>query len=110
MCYLKDVVKRATKNCVKNIKKDSIIINEHLPICKNCIYYNNNQSNINSNYKSLCEKFGYKDLLTGNIKYSYAETSRSFESHCGENGRYFVEKNNIIELSTHHEEDSHKLY
>ena len=42
------------KNLIKNIEK---------PSCVNCIYYNK----INK-YEDICEKFGEKNIITGEIK------------------------------------------
>jgi hypothetical protein len=41
-------------------------------------------------------KFGEKSLVTGKIKYSYANTIRYSYEHCGEIGKYFTLKDEYM--------------
>ncbi len=101
MCYLKDVVRRINNNqFVKRLSQNSFIINEHLPICSNCIYYQKYISpitKIEDNELSRCRKFGHKNLIDGTIIYNHTIFTRNSDSYCGEHGKYFVDKNGIIE-------------
>jgi hypothetical protein len=72
---------------------NKFIKNYHLPICKNCIhfqasYYTKNNE-IQTNNIDRCGKFGKMNIITGEIKYDYAEFCRQDQQQCGENGKYF---------------------
>jgi len=73
-----------------------IIKNSNIPACRNCIHYKpsfyNNE--FTSSYND-CKKFGEKNIITDEITYNYADSSRNDESKCGKEGRYFVEEKNI---------------
>ena len=62
------------------------IKNMEYPACKNCVHY------IEHNDYSLsrCAFFGEKNLITGEIKYNYADLTRKDE--CGVSGKYFEKK------------------
>jgi hypothetical protein len=64
------------------------IKNSQAPICQNCIHY---RPNMFSPSLSQCSQFGTKDILTGEIKYEYADLSRIDENKCGLEGRYYNE-------------------
>jgi hypothetical protein len=40
---------------------------------------------------SKCSQFGNKDAVSGEIKYDYADLSRTYENKCGLEGKYFNE-------------------
>lgn len=67
----------------KNIK------NIYLPVCKNCkffIPYSNNPKTLDLSH---CKVFGTKNIVTGEIKYEFAELCRDNEKKCGVYGKYF---------------------
>jgi hypothetical protein len=79
-----------------NIQHHSIIFNNQIPSCKNCIYYNPDWLNKEfTNPYNKCAKFGEKDIVTGIITYEFAEQCRKDESKCGLVGKYFVEDQHI---------------
>lgn len=61
--------------------------------CKNCVYFK--QHSILP--FSQCEKFGEKNIISNEIIYDYADTSRKHESKCGIEGKYF-EKDKDLNL------------
>lgn len=73
-----------------------IILNEHVPSCKNCFFYipSTDDKDFTSTY-SRCNKFGKKDIITNKITYDYVETSRNDFSKCGVEGKYFEKEYNI---------------
>lgn len=73
-----------------------IILNEHIPSCKNCFFYipNTDYKDFTSKY-SRCNKFGKKDIITDKITYDYVETSRNDSSKCGSEGKYFEKEYNL---------------
>jgi Pyruvate/2-oxoacid:ferredoxin oxidoreductase delta subunit len=77
------------------ITSSPIIKNTNFPSCKNCIYYKPSiHSNEFTSSLSKCEKFGSKDIVTGEITYDYANSCRNDELLCGKKGNYFeIEKN-----------------
>jgi len=65
---------------VPNIK------NAKYPACKNCVHYIEH-----TDYTlSKCAFFGEKNLITGEIKYNYADLTRNNE--CDISGKYFEKK------------------
>jgi hypothetical protein len=83
-------------SCEKNIR------NINVPACKNCIHYKPNMYNEFTSDKSTCGNFGYKDIITGEIKYDFAHFCRNDEDKCGKEGKFFSEEKNInIKLIKH---------
>jgi len=66
---------------------EKFIKNINVNPCRNCIYYNPS-SDIEL---SKCEKFGEKNIISNEIKYSYVEQCRNDELKCGKDGKYFEE-------------------
>uniref|UniRef100_A0A6C0DRB0 Uncharacterized protein n=1 Tax=viral metagenome TaxID=1070528 RepID=A0A6C0DRB0_9ZZZZ len=85
-----------TKLLLCMVKPEPIIKNLNVPSCRNCIYYKPNvyDGDFTSSY-TKCEKFGNKNIITGEIKYGFADLCRNDESKCGTNGKYFEEEPNI---------------
>jgi len=79
------------------VTSDKIIKNMNLPSCRNCVYYKPYTLDLDYTSKlSKCEKFGEKDIITGEIKYNdYADLSREDYSKCGKEGKYFEEDKNV---------------
>jgi hypothetical protein len=78
------------------ISSEKIIKNFHIPSCKNCKFFK--PSFTNSDFTSnlnKCEKFGEKNIITDEITYKYADSCRSDDSKCGNEGIYFEEEPNI---------------
>lgn len=88
----------------KSHQYQPIIKNNDVPICKNCIYFENCKSTKNYDL-GKCTKFGKINIISGNIEYDYAFAMRNSEDHCGKKGLYFEEKkyleiiNNIIQIN-----------
>jgi hypothetical protein len=72
--------------CANNFKQ--FIINNDIPICKDCVFYKYPISNGDKIQYGKCMKFGTKDIFSGDIYHS------TDEEKCGFAGKYF-EKNNI---------------
>jgi len=80
---------------MKYSKKFSIIVNNHLPACINCIHYIKYHQE--DPYESLpddsnygkCKLFGKKDLVSGEIEYEYAKYCREDDKLCGKDGKKY---------------------
>ena len=76
---------------------NTFIRNTRLPVCSNCIYFIEHQNNYpydimpSDALYGKCKRFGEISLVTGEIQYDLARTSR-MEDKCGNVGRYFIEK------------------
>jgi hypothetical protein len=75
---IRDLKYPACINCVHFIKETSLYENEESPT-----YYT----------LSKCKLFGSMNLLTGKIKYEYAELCRHSRDQCGISGKLYEEKN-----------------
>jgi len=67
------------------------IKNLHSPKCHMCKHFiPGDSANLffasDSHAFAKCKKFGDADLVSGKIKHDYAESCRSIESKCGQNG------------------------
>lgn len=83
-------------SCEKNIR------NINIPACRNCIHYKPNMYNEFTSDKSTCGNFGYKNIITDEIKYDLAHFCRNSEDKCGKEGNLFSEEKNInIKLIKH---------
>lgn len=82
---------------------EKIIKNINYPSCRNCVYYK--PSFFTTDYASStskCEKFGEKNILTGEITYNYVEIPRKDEFKCGKEGKYFEEERRLnMKIFTH---------
>lgn len=74
--YLLHYRKLFYKQSIKNMDK---------PLCKGCVYlaYNNSIPG-----HSKCLRFGKKNLISGDIEYSFAEINRSEYGECGVDAKY----------------------
>jgi hypothetical protein len=84
-----------SEKIIKNIKINTIK-DSNYPSCRNCVYYK--PSPYSKDYgasTSKCEKFGEKNIITGEITYNYVDSSRNDELKCGKEGKYFVEERNL---------------
>ena len=67
----------------------SKIVNYNLPVCKNCMHFMKSKHMDDLTY-GVCKLFGEKNIITGEIKYKYADMTRMSEKLCGINGKYFA--------------------
>ena len=58
------------------------------PSCRECIHYQP-YPYIEDYELGRCKKFGYKDSLSGDIVYSYADFARMNSTQCSVNGTHF---------------------
>ena len=74
-----------------SIEKTQFIQNSNVPLCKNCVYF---QKYKMPEFYDLgkCTKFGKMDIVSGEIEYQYAYTSRNNKDLCSFNGTYFEER------------------
>ena len=79
---------------------DSFIKNIQYPTCITCKYfqlyvprelYNDRNANI---YLSKCKKFGYLDIVSGEIKYEDVGKSRFDKDMCRTEGIYYMKNEN----------------
>lgn len=65
-----------------------------LPVCADCVYFQQGNQQINSTIKQVseCTKFGAKDLVSGVIKYESAKHCRNMKVLCGMNALYFIKR------------------
>lgn len=68
-----------------------IIKNAEAAICKKCAYFREPKSP-QSILSGKCTKFGEKNIITGSIKYLFAQEIRADEDLCGKRGIYYNEK------------------
>lgn len=64
------------------------IKNIHAPKCATCKHFI--PDSLDSAAFSKCEKFGKVNLVSGEIKYDFADYCRDSDSKCGQNGTYYV--------------------
>lgn len=69
----------------------TIIKNNNLPICKNCIYFIQYKHQ-NQGHLDRCAYFGEKNIISGEINYDFADHCRLDENRCGINATYFQKK------------------
>ena len=68
----------------QNIKNSEILL------CKNCFYFYPVSKEENIIYeKSLCFKYGNKNIVSGEVSYEFAHNIRQSESKCGLKGKNF---------------------
>jgi len=75
--------------------KEHIIKNANVKPCVNCVYYKPSRFRKFVSEFSKCEKFGEKNIITGEINYIYADSCRNNEVKCGIEGKYFVQESYI---------------
>jgi hypothetical protein len=71
------------------------IKNSELPLCKNCFYFYSESEPKNNTIiyeKSICLKYGNKNIVSGEVSYETAHNMRHLESKCGLQGKDFEEK------------------
>lgn len=61
--------------------------NVQFPSCNTCFFFHQKKTS----HLKKCSKFGEKDLITGEINYEHALTSRNNENLCGQKGLYYVD-------------------
>jgi hypothetical protein len=84
------------------VDSKQIIKNINVPSCRNCIYYKPPYYGDYSASYSKCNKFATKDVITDQIVYDFADTSRKNEDKCGNEGKYFeLEKNVEFKIFIH---------
>jgi len=77
----------------KNINKKTNYSKHNIPLCKECIYYQPYISYFEKiDSLARCKKFGYKDIVSGEIMFDYAISSRKDENKCGSFGKKFEYK------------------
>lgn len=73
---------------------NKFIINGDVPKCKDCIFLDKNNLVVENDiyYLSTCTRFGKANLVSGEIKYDFADFCRKEELKCGTEGKHFVSK------------------
>ena len=82
--YTNSIYKMTT--VIHNFK---IIKNIMRPICAECVFYKEVAPKHTIVTTPNCERYGTKDLITGNITYGTAKACRLDASKCGNKGRGF---------------------
>jgi hypothetical protein len=75
------------------IKPTTIIKNSNIPCCKNCIFFE--PSVYNSDSLNKCNKFGEKNIVTGEITKDFANSCRKQEEKCGFTGKYYIKESDL---------------
>jgi hypothetical protein len=69
------------------------IKNINLPNCINCVFFKKYNGILNGasdiEHKSICVKFGTKNLISGHVNYEPAIRCRNNAEMCGIDGKYF---------------------
>jgi len=84
-------------NCLPNTMNslgDICIENMEFPTCRSCKYYLPGNLHFDGDF-SRCNKFGKKDIITGEIDYRYTDICRMDETKCGQKGRYYILEPNL---------------
>ena len=78
------------------IHGEKFIKNIHIPACRNCVHFipNTYNNDFVTSY-SKCNKFGNKDIITGEITNDFVDFCRKDESQCGKEGKYFEKEPNL---------------
>jgi hypothetical protein len=76
--------------------KNSFIRNIDFPVCKDCIHFIPPGSNALDYNLGKCGKFGEKDIVSGEIKYAFAEICRIYDNECGKNGTHFESSDSSV--------------
>ena len=71
------------------------IKNVDVSLCRNCIHYKPYNNEVTSSIIGGCDKFGEKNIITGEIKYEHADICRNNEDLCGRDAKFFEEDDNI---------------
>jgi len=72
----------------------STIKNSNYPICKSCAYFLNpvDETKRGSYEFGKCNLFGVQNVVSGEIKYEFAEICRTNQYKCNMTGKYYKEK------------------
>jgi hypothetical protein len=70
-------------------KSPSFVRNLKYPACANCAHFINDTISV---IYSRCKMFGEMDLVSGKIKYDFADFSRGPNQPCGITGKLFQKK------------------
>ena len=79
--------------------KKAFIKNTNLPICSNCkhfIEYKRRDDLLPDITLSKCKKFGAVNIVTGEIKYEYADRCRHDKDKCGIYGDEYESKDDMV--------------
>jgi hypothetical protein len=87
------------KRLISNAQeKDVFIKNFRLPVCKQCVYYLKNDEKDDPNKISdydKCMKYGEQNVVTGEIRFQYADFARKQELQCGMSATHFIPKKTL---------------
>jgi hypothetical protein len=79
-----------------------IIQNINLPSCRNCIHYIPPIYDRFDSTLSKCGKYGSKNIISNEITYDFATSSRNDKNKCGIEGKdYEVEENIQMKIIKH---------
>ena len=84
------------------VSSEQIIKNINIPTCRNCVHYKPSYytTDFTASFNK-CNKFGDKNIITNKISYDYADMCRTNENKCGNEGKYFEEKNVELKIFIH---------
>lgn len=83
-------------NAIVSSIKNQFIKNAELPVCKTCVHFKFYDANELNYTLGKCEKFGNKNIVSGEITYVFAESCRIDDDQCGKNGKHFESKDNNV--------------
>lgn len=82
------------------VNSEQIIKNINISSCRNCVHYKPSYytTDFTASFNK-CDKF--KNIITNKISYDYADMCRTNENNCGNEGKYFEEKNVELKIFIH---------
>jgi hypothetical protein len=66
--------------------------NAAVPICRLCKYIKMDLKHPTDYTFARCSKFGEQCVISGEVKFTYAQRCRSNFTLCGEDGKYYEKK------------------
>lgn len=79
----------ASTTVIRVVTRARFIKNINTPSCNKCIFFE--PAAAKSTRQPKCNKFGEKNIITGNVSFETAQYCRHNENMCGESGHYFIQ-------------------
>jgi len=81
------------KNNNQNQNIQKFIKNSEYPICKNCIYYKQDELFPNDYLLGKCLLFGEQNIISGKVTNYYVNNVRHNKDQCDIKGNYYISNN-----------------
>ena len=79
------ITRTVTNNIIDNFETNpttKFIINHRLPECRNCKYFMPHDSEIHKYSLGRCKLYGFKNIVSGETRYEYADHCRQDHKQC----------------------------